>query len=106
ADAGKSFEASVSELWLGRRFQLNDRGNYAAFGKSRGERVSVEIDPSFHKGATGDPETFLLKQHAIIQRAAREKWAAGEATVVLHPFSGRLDYHLVTLSSKDLKRSP
>jgi hypothetical protein len=95
----------MTQLWLGRRFQLNERGNYEAWGKSQGERISVEIDSSFIEPERGDPETFLLKMHPDIQRAAREKWVAGEAAPVIHPFSGRFDHHRVTLSRKDLRAS-
>ena len=70
---------------------------------SQGERISVEIDASFIDPKAGEPETLLLKMHANIQRAAREKWAAGESTPVAHPFTGRLDHHRVTLSTNDLK---
>jgi hypothetical protein len=95
----------MKQLWLGRRFQLNERGHYEAWGKSQGERVSVEIDPSFIDREQGHPETALLKMHASIQRAAREKWAAGDAAPIPHTFSGRLDHHRVTLSSEDFKTS-
>lgn len=94
----------MNQLWLGRRFQLNDEGNYAAWGKSRSERVSVEIDSNVYEAQPGDPESVLLRLHPKIQRAAREKWVAGETTPVQHPFSGRLDYHRLTLSSQDLER--
>lgn len=93
----------MSQLWVGRRFQLNERGHYEAWSKSQGERISVEIDASFIDARAGDPASLLLKMHANIQRAAREKWAAGETTPVAHPFTGRLDHHRVTLSINDLK---
>ena len=95
----------MKQLWVGRRFQLNERGHYEAWSKSQGERISVEIDASFIDPKAGDQETLLLKMHANIQRAAREKWAAGETTPVAHPFSGRLDHHRVTLSIEDLRAS-
>jgi hypothetical protein len=95
----------MKQLWLGRRFQLNEKGRYAAWGQSQGERLSVEIDANFIDPKAGDPETLLLKMHANIQRAAREKWAANEATPVAHPFSGRLDHHRLTLSIEDLRAS-
>lgn len=95
----------MKQLWVGRRFQLNERGHYEAWSKSQGERISVEIDASFMDPTAGDPETLLLKMHTHIQRAAREKWAAGETTPVAHPFSGRLDHHRVTLSIEDLRAS-
>jgi hypothetical protein len=77
----------VTQLWVGRRFQLNERGHYEAWGNVQGERISVEIDSSFIDRKAGDPETILLKMHANIQRAACEKWAAGEAAPVIHPFA-------------------
>ena len=93
----------MKQLWVGRRFQLNERGHYEASSKSQGERVSVEIDANSIDPKAGDPETLLLKMHANIQRAAREKWAAGDTTPVAHPFTGRRDHHRVTLSTNDLK---
>ena len=93
----------MNQLWVGRRFQLNERGNYEAWSKSQGERISVEIDASFIGPTAGDPASLLLEMHANIQRAAREKWAAGESTPVAHPFSGRVDHHRETLSINDLK---
>ena len=93
----------MKQLWVGRRFQLNERGHYEAWSMSQGERISVEIDASFIDPKAGEPETLLLKMHANIQRVAREKWAAGETTPVPHPFSGRLDHHRVTLSIEDLR---
>ena len=38
----------MKQLWVGRRFQLNERGHYEASSKSQGERVSVEIDGKAH----------------------------------------------------------
>jgi len=95
----------MTQLWLGRRFQLNERGHYEVWGNSRGERISVEVDSGFVDRKAGDPEMLLLKMHGNIQRAARKKWAAGEATRVLHAFSGRLNHHRVTLSTEELRAS-
>ena len=51
----------MTKLWLGRRFQLNERGHYEAWGKSQAERISVEIDSSVIQPERVDPETLLLK---------------------------------------------
>ena len=88
----------MSQLWLGRRFQLNERGSHAAWGKAGSDRVSVEIAPEALEQGIGDPATFLLKRHASIQKAARAMWAAGDATPVAHGFSGPLDHYRITLS--------
>lgn len=92
----------MSQLWLGRRFELNERGRYEAWGKARADRISVEIDPDVLTKHEADPQSYLMKVHAAIQRAARRSWEAGETTAVPHPFSGRLDHYRVMLSRGDL----
>ena len=72
----------MKQLWVGRRFQLNERGHYEASSKSQGERVSVEIDANFIDPQAGDPETLLLKMHveaAIRGRSSVVVWALGPA---------------------------
>ena len=96
----------MTELWLGRRFTRNERGNFEAWAKVGVDRVCLEVDGHFVAPEDREPETILLKLHHRLQKAAREKWAVREATSVQHSFSGGLDHYRVTLTEADLRNLP
>jgi hypothetical protein len=94
----------VHQLWIGRRFRENDKGNYTVTGGCGKERVEVEIAPTFlTAGQDKDPPSALVRMHPKIREAARRKWGSGETNAVYHPFSKQLNYYLISITQDDLR---
>lgn len=93
----------AERLCLKYQVAVNERGHLQVEGYCGGDRIVVELDASVAGDASEqDRIAVILRKHALIQGAARRKYAAGEARRVHYPYSDRYRHHLIALTDQDL----